>query len=171
MPDSVRHAVTRFWALLDSETVRLFIWPYYAFLLLWGIYALVWADPPLLLGATMEPPVYTVWNVFIIIGTTAVMTGLVFRHGGAPIGQLTNAEADRDYLGLLLQTGGHACMFFVLLAYEIAGVQAAYWGQGVFSLFALAPYVIGCFFLTLQTLQKLRRIERIHRALKREHDR
>jgi hypothetical protein len=170
MPDRVKHAVARFWELLDSETVRLFVWPFYFGLLAWGIYAVFWAEPPALIRDALGPPAYNVWNWCIIVGTIAVMVGLILRHGGAPIGQLTNAQADRDYLGLILQTGGHACMFFVLLAYEVAGFQGAYWGQGAFSLFAIGPYVMGCFFLTVQTFRKLRRIERFHRKLQREQD-
>lgn len=170
MPDRVRYAVARFWVLLDSETVRLFVWPFYSFLLLLGIYGLVWADRPLLIEATMSPQVYTAWNVFLICAALAVIAGLVLRHGGAPIGQLTNPQADRDYLGLILQTGGHATMCLDLLAYEIAGVQGTQWGQNVPSLFFVPPVIIGCLFLTVQTFRKLRRIERFHRKLQREQD-
>jgi hypothetical protein len=165
-PSRVKHAVARFWELLDSETVRLFVWPFYFGLLAWGIYAVFWAEPPTLIKDALGPPVYNVWNWCNIVGTLSVMAGLILRHGGAPIGQLTNPQAERDYLGLILQTGGHATMFLVLLAYEVAGVMGAYWGQGAFSLFAIAPYVIGCLFLALQTLRKLWRIEKLHRRIR-----
>jgi hypothetical protein len=162
----LRRAARRFWELLDSETVRLFVWPFYAGLLAWGIYAAFWAEPPTLIQETMGGTIYVVWNTCTIIGTLAVMAGLVLRHGGAPIGQITNPQAERDYLGLILQTGGHATMFLVLLAYEVAGVTGAYWGQGAFSLFAIGPYVIGCLFLALQTFRKLVLIEKVHRRVR-----
>jgi hypothetical protein len=167
-PSRVKHVMMRFWEMLDSETVRLFVWPFYSFLLLMGVYGLLFAERNVLIAATMSSPVYNTWNGIIVCASLAVMVGLILRHGGAPIGQLTNPQADRDYLGLILQTGGHTTMCLNLLGYEIAGIQGTYWGQGANSLFLVPPVIIGCLFLAVQTLRKLNRIERKHRELKRE---
>lgn len=160
----LRRAAHRFWEMLDSETVRLFVWPFYTGLLAWGIYATFWSAPVQIVETVMGHTVYNAWVWLTIAGTLSVMTGLVLRHGGAPIGKITNPQAERDYIALWLQTGGHACMFCVLLAFEVAGVNGSYWGQATFSLFAIAPYVLGVLFLGMQTARKLWRIEQLQRG-------
>jgi hypothetical protein len=161
----ISHAVSRFWYLLDSESVRLFVWPYYFFLLLWGIYASIWAQPISIVEPALGHWFYNFWVWMQIPGTLSVMIGLVLRHGGKSVFEMTSPALFRDYLGLWMQFGGHSCMGFILAAYEIAAIRTAYWGQAVFSIFAIAPFVLGCAFLALQTARKLVVAEGFHRTV------
>lgn len=166
MTDRVKHAVARFWELLDSESVRLFVWPFYAGLLCWGIYGTFFSAPIQIVYPVMGKLLYNAWVWINIPGTVSVMVGLALRHGGKPIAEMTGPMLFSDYMGLWLQLGGHMCMFFALLAYEVSAVRGVYWGYAAFSIFALAPYVLGCFFLALQTARKLWRGETLHQATK-----
>jgi hypothetical protein len=163
VPEPIQRALSRFWELLDSESVRLFVWPYYLALLAWGLYAAFFAQPISLIEPTMGHLFYRIWCWVQIPGTLFVLVGLVLRHGGKPIAQMGPVLLFRDYLGLWMQMGGHACMGLVLLAFEVAAVKGAYWGQATFSVFAIAPYVLGCVFLTIQTGRKLWLGEKLHR--------
>lgn len=156
--------VHRFWELLDSETVRLFVWPYYLALLAWGIYATIFAQPISVIEPVMGHAFYNLWVWLQIPGTLFVLVGLVMRHGGKPLHEMGPVLLFSDYLGLWMQTGGHACMGLLLLAYEVAIVRGGFWGQPLFSFFAIAPFVLGCMFLALQTGRKLR-----HGALLARH--
>lgn len=167
MPPPVERAVTRFWELIDSETVRLFVWPFYFGLLCWGIYGTFFAAPIQFVYPVMGETLYNVWVWIHIPGTLAVLVGLILRHGGTPLAQMTTPMLFRDYMGLWMQLGGHVCMFFALLTYELSAIRGAYWGFAAFSIFALAPYVLGCLFLAIQTGRKLWRGETLHQHTKR----
>lgn len=159
----LRRLAGQFWHILDSESVRLFVWPYYLALLAWAVYAAAWAQPIAFVEAVMG---HTFWNLWVWIqipGTLSVMIGLGLRHGGKPVAQMSAPALFSDYLGLWMQLGGHLCMGFVLAAYEIAAVQGAYWGQATFSIFVVAPFVLGCIFLALGTGRKLWYAEHLYR--------
>jgi hypothetical protein len=160
MPDNesrlwraLRQAATSFFEQLDSESVRLFVWPYYIALLAWAIYATLAAQP------ITSVEIAEVWMT--IPGTLFVMIGLVLHHGGKPIHEMSGPQLFKDYLGLWMQVGGHVCMFFVLLAFDITAIGI--WSQATFvghaTVFILGPYVLGCVYLALQTIRKLWRPE------------
>lgn len=159
----VDKAVTWFWRQLDSESVRLFVWPFYFGLLCWGIYATIWAWPLSVVEPVMGHSVYLVWLWLHIPGTLFVMVGLILRHGGKPIDEMGPILLFGDYLGLHMQRGGHICMCLLLFMYEASIVAGSFWGQPLYSFFAIAPYVAGCAFLALQTHRKIRHGERSHR--------
>ncbi|GAA2436236.1 hypothetical protein [Mycolicibacterium llatzerense] len=161
----VRRVARQFWTLLDSENVRLFVWPYYLSLLAWGIYAAAWADAITIVEPEMGHITYVAWIWAHLIGTVSVMTGLVLREGGKTLNEMTAVSLFRDWMGLWLQLGGHVCMGLVLILYETSGIRGAYFGQGVYSLFLVPPYIIGCTFLSLQTGRKLWRAETLNRRL------
>lgn len=152
-----------FTKMLDSENVRLFVWPYYISLLAWGVYATIWAWPINVVEPVMGRTAYLIWVWMFIPGTLFVMIGLVLRHGGKPIAEMGPVLLFSDYLGLWMQLGGHACMGLLLFAYEVSIVKGGFWGQPLFSFFAIAPYVLGCVFLTAQTGRKLRYGVLLHR--------
>jgi hypothetical protein len=160
-----RRAWSSFWALLDSENVRLFVWPYYMALLLWGLYAAFWAQGISIVEPEMGHTVYVAWVWAHILGCSSVILGLIMREGGKTLAEMSTAMLFRDWMGLWLQLGGHACMCLVLIAYESSGIKGAYFGQGVYSLFLVPPFIIGCTFLTLQTVRKLLRAEALHRRI------
>ncbi|CAA0134551.1 Uncharacterised protein [Mycolicibacterium vanbaalenii] len=167
MPEPIQKAVRRFWALLDSETVRLFVWPFFIGLLCWGIYGTFFSAPIQFVYPVMGEAWYNIWIWMHIPGPAAVLAGLMMRRGGTPIAQMSTPMLFRDYMGLWLQLGGYVTMFFALLYYEISAIQATHWGASAFSVFALAPYVLGCLFLALQTGRKLWRGETLHRATRK----
>lgn len=107
---------------------------------------------------------YNLWVWTCVAGTLTVMIGLVLRHGGKSIAQMTDPMLLSDYVGLWMQVGGHVCMGLVLFAYEVSAIQGAYFGQAVFSVFVIAPYVLGCQFLAIQCLRKLWHGEKLHRT-------
>lgn len=144
----------KFWVLMDSESVLPFVWIYYIALLLWGIYATIWAQPINVVDQIMGHTVYNAWVWIQIPATLSVMTGLALRQDKAVAHEMSDRQLFRDYMGLWMQVGGHSCMFFVLLTFEIAAVAGGHWGDGAFSIFAIAPYVLGCLFLMLQTGRK-----------------
>lgn len=161
---ALKHAISRFWQLLDSETVRLFVWPFYFGLFCWGVYGSVWAQPLALVEDTMGHVFYDLWVWTCLAGTLTVLTGLAMRHGGKSITEMTGPMLLSDYIGLWMQVGGHICMGLVLFAFEVAAIDGSYFGEAVFSVFAIAPYTLGCAFLALQTLRKLWHGEKLHRA-------
>jgi hypothetical protein len=102
----------------------------------------------------MGNTIYDLWVWLHVIATTVVMCGLYLEDRA----KATNYTELRDPLGrtsIRLQTGGHACMFFVLLAYEVSAIDATYWGQGTYSIFVISPYVVGCLLLVAQGVVKI----------------
>jgi hypothetical protein len=134
------------WNAVHSDKVRPFIWVYYIPLLLWGMYGTFFAGPATYVGPVMGRGMYDVWIWLHLVGPVVVMFGLAVED-----------SADDEHLaqiGVVLQASGHAGMFWVLLIYEISALAATYWGQGTYSIFALAPYVAGCLLLTVQCVVK-----------------
>jgi hypothetical protein len=127
-----------FVSLLDSEKVELFVWPYYIALMWWGFYGIFLGAPLTYVVDVMGPRFYDMWLWMHIQGTAEVMIGLTIKD---------------KYLGLWWQLGGNFSMGLVLLAYEIAAYIA--WGEAAYSFFAIAPYVVGCIFLSLIVVRKL----------------
>jgi hypothetical protein len=154
--DSVRAVARRLaakvkaalWNALRSDKVRPFIWVYYIPLLAWGIYGTFFAGPATYVYPVMGHVVYDVWIWLCMLGTAVVLCGLTIEDSA-------HGERHRQRAGLVLQGSGHACMFWVLLSYEMSAVTATHWGQGTFSVFAVAPYVAGCLLLTAQAVMRV----------------
>jgi hypothetical protein len=141
-------ATNGFMSLLDSESVKLYVWPYYLALWLFGTLsvfapAMGMARPKTVVELVMGNPFYQAWVWVMILGTTQVMVGLVWSN---------------KYTGLLLQLGGNGSAALVLFAYEIAAYSV--WGYAAFSFYVIGPYVLGCVFLSLTALRKLYLVER-----------
>jgi hypothetical protein len=152
--------------MLDSESVRLFVWPFYLALLAWGIYSTIWAWPSSVIEPVMGHEVYVLWSWMFIPGTLFVLVGLALRHGGKPLDEMGPVLLFGDYLGLFMQRGGHVCMGLLLFMYEFSIVKGGFWGQPLFSFFAISPYVLGCYFLAHQAHRKIRSGEVLHRKVK-----
>jgi hypothetical protein len=161
MPEPVRKALARFWELIDSESVRAFVWPYYLAFLTWGIYGTFFAAPVTIVYPVMGPLMYNLWIWSCIAGPAAVMLGLML----GPIIGLAGHREEGVYAGLLMQVFGNAGVALVLFAFEFSGIYGAYWGLAAFSLFIIPPYVLGCVTLTLQAARKVWRIEMLQREL------
>lgn len=135
---------------LDTENVKLYVWPYYLTLFFFGVIATILHGrngvPTTYVASVMGPLFYTIWTWQLILGTSEVMVGLVIPW---------------KYFGLWLQLGGNFGMSLALLAYEIAAFTI--WGPAAFSFFAIAPYVLGCLFLSATVVRKLYLIHHIAR--------
>lgn len=159
-----------FWGMLDSETVRLFVWPYYMALFAFAVVAEALVPPVNILSKAMGVTHYTLWVWVMFIGTLSVMFGLLLRHGGKPVEKMNTPLLFADWMGLCLQTGGHLCMFWVLLDFEIYAARSITWWEDViriFAVFAISPYVVGCVFLALQVARKLWYGEKLHRITRK----
>jgi hypothetical protein len=136
-----------------SDRVRPFVWVYSVALLTWGIYSTFFAAPVTYVLPVMGQRVYDAWVWLHIIAPSIVMCGLTIEDKAKSIRLVRH--------GVHLQTGGLACMFFILLAYEVSAITAAAWGQGTYSIFVIVPYVIGCLLLTVQGVVKIVTAEQI----------
>lgn len=155
MGETLRRTWFRIVQWLNSDSVLPYVWVYYIWLFLFGVYAVAWSEPVQGLDDNLGPAGYMWWAWMNIIGTASVMIGLTLRHGGTPVVQMSGRQLFSDWLGLWMQWGGHAAMFLVLLVAEIAGVSEISWGDDAFVLFLLAPYMQGCLILWLTTSLKL----------------
>jgi hypothetical protein len=176
MPERIRGAWAKFWELVDSDSVRPFIWLYYIPLLAFSAVAVVVAVI-LSLAAIQPDTLGVLWIWVQIPATTSAMIGLSLRHGGTPVDEMSNPLLFRDWMGLFMQFGGHACMAVVLLAFElVAGSVVALGPTGVpggalvwwiilFAMFAISSYVIGCALLSLQVARKIKRGRDLRRAI------
>lgn len=162
----MKGAMRLFLKLLDSETVRLFVWPFYLVLLAFGVFAEVYLNKDNALSVAMGPSHYNLWVWTQITATLAVMIGLAMRHGGKPVAEMSDRLLWVDWMGLFMQLGGHICMFWVLLDFEIYTGGTIDWRSDViriYAVFALAAYVLGCLFLAAQVGRKIWHGEKLHR--------
>lgn len=141
------------WKAILTEQVRPFVWLYYIALCVWGIYGTFFAAPATYVLPVMGQLVYDAWVWLQIVATLIVMCGLTLEDTAKSIRLIRH--------GVHLQTGGHACMFWVLLAYEVSAINATVWGEGTYSIFVISPYVVGCLLLTLQGIVKIVTAEQI----------
>jgi hypothetical protein len=170
----MENARRKFWALLDSESVRLFVWPYYIALLAFGVWALIHKWPYNVVETVMGPTVYHAWAFMHIPGTLFVMIGLAIRYHRYTISRMGKFLLFLDYLGLHLQRGGHACMAIILAMFETSMIVGYMHGIIIiqtYVIFLVSPYVLGCVFLTLQVHRKIVLGERLHRKIKGGHAR
>lgn len=137
------------WKMIRTDKVRPFVWVYYIALCIWGFYGTFFAAPATYVLPVMGNIVYDLWVWLQLVATSIVMGGLrIEDKAKTETGKSTQAA-------IRLQVGGHASMFFVLLAYEVSAITATHWGEGTYSIFAIAPYVMGCLLLAAQGVVKL----------------
>jgi hypothetical protein len=141
------------WRVILSDKVRPFIWVYCVALWIWGIYDTFFAAPATYVLPVMGQLVYNGWVWLHIIAPSIVMCGFILEDKAKSIRLVRH--------GVHLQTGGLACIFFVLLAYEVSAISATAWGEGTYSIFVLAPYVLGSLLLTVQGIVKIVTAEQI----------
>lgn len=170
---NIRPLVTRFWALLDNDSVRPFISLYYIPWLIWSMFATVVLPPVTVLEAAMGHSVYDAWVWLTIPGTLFPMVGLGLRHGGSSVAHISTPLLFQDWMGLWMQATGHACMCILLLLFEISAVQGAidymaqqgvYAGMTIFVASILSSYVLGTFLLSMQCLRKIWKGEQLKAA-------
>lgn len=133
--------------MICTDKVRPFVWLYYLALLAWGVYGTFFAAPATYVLPVMGQQAYDAWVWLQVVATSIVMCGLWVEDTAKSVRLIRAA--------IHLQWGGHACMFWVLLAYEVSAMTATAWGEGTYSIFVISPYVIGCLLLTLQGVVKI----------------
>lgn len=172
---SIRGLIMRFWQLVDEDSVRPFIWLYYIPWLLWSMLTVAGLMPSVgALEDAMGGAVYQAWLLLTIPGTLFPMIGLALRHGGSSVAQISTPLLFADRLGLAMQTGGHACMCFLLTLFEYSAWSAALVllpnqpgvaGLIMFCATILMAYVLGTVLLTLQCLRKFHKGSKLRRRL------
>lgn len=150
----VHRLKTTLWRALRTDKVRPFVWLYYIALFVWGVYGTFFSAPATYVLPVMGNIVYDGWTWLHIIATSVVMCGLWIEDKARSL-RLIRAAVH-------LQTGGHGCMFFVLLSYEASAVDATAWGEGTYSIFLVSPYVVGCLLLAAQGVVKIVAPEQIN---------
>lgn len=168
-PSRAGEASSRFWSLIQSDSVRPFISLFYAPWLMWALLAAFVFPPVQIIQEQMGHGVYVAWVWISIPGTLAPIIGLQMRHGGASIEEMNSPLLFRDWMGLFLQWGGHSCMCVLLILFEVSATLAAlnysgpnnYAGVTIFAAFLLSAYMFGTALLAVQCLRKIWRGEEL----------
>jgi hypothetical protein len=137
-----------FWKVLLTDQVQPLIWIFYFPLLAWGVYGTFFAAPATYVQPVMGNIVYDLWVWSHIAGTLTVMCGLWIEGRSSSPKKLKR-------IGLQFQASGHACMFLLLLGYEVSAIYTVHWGQGTYSILVVSPYVAGCLLLAARGLAQL----------------
>lgn len=155
---------TRLLGMVDSESVRLFVWPYYVAFLAFGLYATIVGWPQNVVEPVMGRWTYLAWLWMHIPSTVFVLVGLILRHGGKPVHEMTGPLLFADFLGLYMQRGGHIAVFCLLSVYDFAVLRGgSFNSQALYSFFILIPYTLGCLLLALQVHRKIHHGDILHK--------
>lgn len=130
-------------AILKSDSVRLYVWPYYIAICAWGLYGSIFALPNTVVEPVMGHAVYNLWVWLCVAGPALAMSGMLTRG------------AKGRYFGEFMQLGGNACVAFVLAAFEYSALVGTPWGRGSVVVFIIPPYILGCTFLALRNAVEL----------------
>lgn len=162
----------RFWEFVEDDSVRNFIPLYYLPWLLWAIFATFLFPPVSILQDAMGHNAYIAWVWMTIPGAVGPLVGLMMRHGGSDIANMSTPLLLRDWMGLVLQGTGHAMMCVLLILFEISAVEGAinymqteglYAGMTILVAFLLSSYMFGTFVLSLQAVRKIQKGKQLKR--------
>jgi hypothetical protein len=141
------------WRALRTTEVRPFVWLYYIALFCWGVYGTFFAAPYTYVLPMLGSVLYDVWVWLLVVATSMAMCGLWIED--------TAKSVRLVRWSIHLQTTGHACMFGVLLAYEVSAIDATYWGEDAYSIFINGIIAAACFLLAAQGITKIVTAEQI----------
>lgn len=152
-----RHRPIRNWMkeLLRSDSVRNFVWLYYAWFIIASIHLTFFSYPVSLIVEPMGLVVYDAWAWMPLFAAPAALGGLALRRGGTSPDAIHGQLLRRDFLGLWMQVGGHACMTVVLAVFIGTALYGAEPGQPTPSAYWLGAYLMGVLFLTAQCAYKI----------------
>lgn len=150
---------------LDNDSVRPWVPAYNSAWLAWAILATFWLPPVATIHQAMGPDAYTLWVWMAIPANLGPIVGLAMRHGGSSVGSISKPLLFADWMGLFLQSGGHAIAHVLLIMFEISVIitvltydgPAVYAGMTIFTGFMLLPWTGGVAFLCAQCLRKVQR--------------
>lgn len=140
----------RFRAVLKSDSVRLYVWPYWIAICLWGVYGTFFAVPNTVIEPVMGHWVYNIWIWACIIAPASAMLGMLLVRRLRP-----SAKGKDRFFGEAMQMGGNVGIGFVLAAFEYSAIVGTPWGRGSMSVFLVVPYILGCTFLALRNALEL----------------
>lgn len=141
--------------ILRSDSVRSFVWLYYFWFIVASIHLSFFSYPVSLIIEPMGQMVYDAWAWMPLLAAPVALGGLALRHGGSPADEIRGQLLRRDFLGLWMQVGGHACMTVVLAVFIGTGWYGAEPGQPTPSVYWLCAYLMGVAFLTAQCAYKI----------------
>lgn len=141
--------------LLRSDSVRTFVWGYYFWFIAGSIHLTFFSYPIKLISEPMGLWVYDAWAWMPLLAAPVALGGLALRHGGSPADNIRGPLLRKDFLGLWMQVGGHACMTVVLAVFIGTAIYGAEPGQPTPSAYWLAAYLMGVGFLTAQCVYKI----------------
>jgi hypothetical protein len=144
-----RRLIDRFWSLVDSEDVGLFLYVFGVGFILAGAYGIVVADlqPPLTLKGPMSTMSVDIWYWLNILGPLVSLTGKSLR-------------GNFIYTGMWLQLSGDITVTLALLAYVAGTVQVESWGKGAYGAFLGTAFCISAGLLVTRDLRRLRAVEK-----------
>jgi hypothetical protein len=151
-----RRVRDRLKAILASDSVRNFVWLFYFWFIAGNIDLAFYSYPIKLVVDPMGMLVYDVWAWMPLVAAPTALLGLVLRHGGSPADEIHGRLLRRDFLGLWMQVGGHACMSVVLGVYIAAGWYGRDAHQPIPSVYWLTAYFVGVTLLAAQCIYKIR---------------
>lgn len=141
----------RFWAVLDSESVRLFQGVMYFYFTLAGIYLLLSPGPRSEVLEQMGPLAHQVWSVLMLAAPLVVLVGHFLPN---------------RWSGLVIEISGDACILLLLVTFAVATIQSS-WGKGVFSLWTTLGLATCVALIILRNARQLVQIEQIAKELRR----
>lgn len=144
-----RRLIDRFWSLIDSEDVGLFLYVFGVGFILAGIYGIVVADfkPPITLHGPMTHASVDIWYWLNILGPVVSLTGKSLR-------------GNFIYTGMWLQLSGDITITLALLAYVAGTVQVESWGKGAYGAFLGAAFCISASMLVTRDVRRLLAVEK-----------
>lgn len=151
--------LARFWALIDSETVRLYqavMYTCYAFA---GIYMASYGRPPSTVQRAMGEWAHTTWVVLMVTCPLLVLLGARFFN--------RDSGARNRYSGLWLQLGGNLGVTLALAAYVASVLKSPWWGTGVFAVWGYAGLTICNAVIVLRDARRIRQAGELAKELLR----
>lgn len=166
-------------AKLDSDSVREWIPPYCTAWLIWALLAVLVFPPISTISEAMGIDGYYAWAAVAIPANAAPIVGLWMRHGGSAVADMSNPLLFRDWMGLILQSTGHAVCFVLMLMFEVSAWVAAatyngpaqYAGMTIFAASMLIPWTGGTLLLCAQSVRKIQRGLQIEEEQRTEQER
>jgi hypothetical protein len=152
-----RHRPIRNWLrdLIRSDSVRNFIWLFYFWFIVGNLDLAFYSYPITLIVDPMGQLVYDAWAWMPLIAAPVALAGLALRRGGSAADKIHGHLLRRDFLGLWMQVGGHACMSVVLAVFIGTGWYGRAPHQPIPSVYWLSAYFIGVTLLAAQCVYKI----------------
>lgn len=150
---------------LDEDSVRQWVPGYCSAWLTWAVLATVWLPEVPTIESVMNHAAYVAWVWCAIPGNLAPIIGMWMRDGDSSLQDMNTRLLLRDWMGLVLQAGGHIWCHALLVMFQVSAwvVVFTYAGSGlyagmtVFCAIMLMPWTLGVLLLFAQSVRKIQR--------------